>query len=212
MKKISTTKERMLYYIDFKGINKSEFYRETGISNGVLDKKSGINSATIEKFISKYPEVNELWLISGKEPMMKSHTLKTIDGVVGIPLVSMEAAAGFGNSNFTIKEEDVQSRYVVPDFNDIDFMLRIKGSSMYPKYNSGDVVACRIINEHSFIQWNKPYIVATKEQGMICKRLLASTKKNHLLAVSDNKEYPPFDIPQSEITGIALIIGVIRFE
>ena len=139
MKKISTTKERMLYYIDFKGINKSEFYRETGISNGVLDKKSGINSATIEKFISKYPEVNELWLISGKEPMMKSHTLKTIDGVVGIPLVSMEAAAGFGNSNFTIKEEDVQSRYVVPDFNDIDFMLRIKGSSMYPKYNSGDV-------------------------------------------------------------------------
>lgn len=83
---------------------------------------------------------------------------------------------------------------------------------MYPKYSSGDVVACRIIRESNFIQWNKTYVVATKEQGMLCKRLKPSDKESHILAVSDNQEYPPFDIPQAEITGIALIVGVIRLE
>lgn len=212
MKKISTLKERILYFIDFKGISKNKFYQETGISNGVLDKKSGVTSTTIEKFISTYPEVNEIWLINGQEPMMKSHVIKRVDNIILIPLVSTEVAAGFGNENFAIKEEDIQARYVVPDFNGIDFMIRVKGSSMYPKYSSGDVIACRILKERNFIQWNKTYVVATKEQGMICKRLLPSKKKDFIQVVSDNKDYPPFDIPEKEITGIALIVGVIRLE
>jgi len=135
-----------------------------------------------------------------------------INSTSEIPLVSQEVAAGFGNENFAIKEEDIQARYVVPDFNGIDFMIRVKGSSMYPKYSSGDVIACRILKERNFIQWNKTYVVATKEQGMICKRLLPSKKKDFIQVVSDNKDYPPFDIPEKEITGIALIVGVIRLE
>ena len=30
-----------------------------------------------------------------------------------------------------------------------------------------------------------------------------------LKAVSDNKEYPPFNIPLEEITGIALVVGSV---
>ena len=132
--------------------------------------------------------------------------------VAGTPLISFEVAAGFCNGSSLIKEEDVQARYVVPDFNSIDFMIRVKGSSMYPKYSSGDVIACRIIKEMKFIQWNKTYVIATRYQGLLCKRLRQSEKKNHILAVSDNKEYPPFEIPVSEIGGYALIVGVIRLE
>jgi repressor LexA len=128
------------------------------------------------------------------------------------PLFSHDAVAGFGNDKFLIRDEDIMARYVIPDFVNIQFMIKVKGSSMYPKYSSGDIVACRIIKESTFIQWNKPYIVATKEQGILCKRLMPSEKENHIKAVSDNKEYPPFDIPQSEITGIALIVGTIRLE
>lgn len=130
----------------------------------------------------------------------------------GAPLVSQDAMAGFGNAEFSIKEEDIQGKYIVPDFNGIDFMIRVKGSSMYPKYSSGDIVACRIIQESAFIQWNKTYVIATREQGILCKRLRKSEMADHLLAVSDNKDYPPFDIPRVEITGIALIIGTIRLE
>lgn len=133
-------------------------------------------------------------------------------GSIGIPLVSVEAIAGFNSVEFSIAKDDVQARYVVPDFKDVDFMIPLRGSSMYPKYSAGDIVACRIIRESSFIQWNKTYIVATKEQGILCKRLRKSEKQGCYLAVSDNKEYDPFDLPIKEIIGIALIVGVIRLE
>jgi phage repressor protein C with HTH and peptisase S24 domain len=129
-----------------------------------------------------------------------------------IPLVGWEAVAGFGNARFAIEKEDVQAEYIVPDFKDVDFMIPLRGSSMYPKYNAGDIVACRIIRESQFIQWNKTYIIATIEQGILCKRLKPSTKPDCYLAISDNKEYDPFDIPINEVTGIALIVGVIRLE
>lgn len=130
----------------------------------------------------------------------------------GIPLVSQEAAAGFGSENFAITEQDIKDRYVIPDFNGIDFMIRVKGSSMYPKYSSGDIIACRKLTDRNFIQWNKPHLVATRDQGILVKRLKRSEKVGFLLAVSDNKDYDPFDIPENEITGIAIVVGVIRLE
>lgn len=131
-----------------------------------------------------------------------------------IPLVSEQAVAGFGNVNFSISEQDVKDYYVIPKFKylKVDFMIEIHGSSMYPKYNSGDIVACSILRDRKFLQWNKCHIIASREQGILCKRLRMSEKKNHLLAVSDNKNYPPFDIPEEDIAGIALVVGVIRLE
>ena len=131
----------------------------------------------------------------------------------GVPLVYEFAVAGFGNSDFCIKEQDVKDYYVIPKFQytHIDFMIEVHGSSMVPKYNSGDVIACCILRERNFIQWNKSHVIATREQGVLLKRLLPGNSE-HITAISDNKEYPPFDIPMSEITGIALVVGVIRLE
>ncbi|MBR3565313.1 MAG: hypothetical protein IKN91_03160 [Paludibacteraceae bacterium] len=131
-----------------------------------------------------------------------------------IPLVTPTAVAGFGNDTFAIQEADVKEYYIVPKFryNRVDFMIEISGSSMYPKYSSGDVVACTILHDSSFIQWNKCHVIATREQGLLCKRLMQSDTADALRLVSDNPNYPPFDVPKSEITGIALVIGVIRLE
>lgn len=131
----------------------------------------------------------------------------------GIPLVDVTAIGGFGNSKFSISERDVKDYYVIPKFKHkkVDFMIEVEGSSMYPKYNSGDVVACRIIDEESFIQWNKTHVVATKGQGIIIKRIKKGINGS-LLMVSDNKDYDPFPVPTEEIDGIALVVGVIRLE
>ena len=65
-------KERILQFIDYKGFSKSKFYRETGLSNGILDKKSGLTLDSIEKIYSKYPEINIEWLLTGKGEMLKT--------------------------------------------------------------------------------------------------------------------------------------------
>lgn len=240
MTNFSTQKERILQFIDYKGISKNKFYIETGISNGVLDKKSGLSMDTVEKFYSKYPEINPEWLLTGKGEMIKPNIKETSSNEMrnkmrnfseetkskkkllnlnepstdykGIPLIPIEAMAGFGSGNVQVMDYDTKS-YVVPEFTElnVDFMLRVKGSSMYPKYNSGDLVACKKLSLNDiFFQWNKVYVLDT-DQGALIKRIKKG-REDHLMIVSDNPSYDPYELHLSQIHAIALVVGVIRLE
>lgn len=217
MKNFSTQKDRILQFIDYKEISKNKFYIETGISNGILDKKSGLSMDTVEKFYSTYPEINPEWLLTGEGEMLKSITPEEMNlkpMADALPLVMPTAIGGYGNSAFNFTDRDVKEYYVIPKFKhkQVDFMIEVEGSSMYPKYNSGDVVACRIIKDSKFIQWNKAHVVATREQGIIIKRIKPSDNKDTLLMVSDNQSYDPFEVPKEEIEGLAIVVGVVRLE
>ncbi|SES88468.1 helix-turn-helix transcriptional regulator [Prevotella sp. kh1p2] len=131
-----------------------------------------------------------------------------------IPFVSTQVAAGFGSPDFAISKKDIKDYYIIPKWRrqHVDFIIEVTGDSMQPKYYPGEVIGCSILYESRFIQWNKPHVIATREQGLLIKRLMPSNKKNCLTAVSDNKDYPPFDIPQEEITGIAIVVGYVGLE
>jgi len=179
--------------------------------SAVFSGKINASDTMLQGMCATY-SINREWLFSGNGEMFKSNAANWIAGVPLAPLVSQEAAAGFGSENFSIEVKDIQAQYLVPDFHGIDFMIRVKGNSMYPKYSSGDVVACRVLKDSKFIEWNKPHLIATTEHGLIVKRLRKGDDKDSLKAVSDNKDYEPFDIPVNEIDGIAIIVGVIRLE
>lgn len=129
----------------------------------------------------------------------------------GIPLIPIEAMAGALTSDQTVLEYECE-RYVVPMFKGADFLIPVKGSSMYPKYSSGDIVACqRVSMSDLFFQWNKVYVIDTN-QGALIKRIKPGSDKDHVLIVSDNEKYDPFELPFSAIHAVALVIGVIRLE
>jgi len=156
--------------------------------------------------------------------MTTSHSCSTSSGVTvertasiatqpgeGIPLIPIEAMAGALTSEQTVLEYECE-RYVVPMFKGADFLIPVKGSSMYPKYSSGDIVACqRVSMSDLFFQWNKVYVIDTN-QGALIKRIKPGSDKDHVLIVSDNEKYDPFELPFSAIHAVALVIGVIRLE
>lgn len=212
-----------------------------GTVNKAINANGDLKGSVLNRIVDIFPQYCAGWLLTGKGNMyvnsdknsystenvniapnpivndskialLNAEKEKVISIRNGIPLVSTEAVAGFGNMDFAIREQDIQGFYKVPDFVNINFMIRVKGSSMYPKYNSGDVVACRIIRDSHFIQWNKVHVIATTEQGILIKRLKKGETSDSLLVVSDNKDYDPFEIPKIEITGLALVVGVIRLE
>lgn len=72
--KITNIKERILYYIDYKGITKDHFFSELseiayGSFKGV-SKKSALNSNAIAEIVTKYPDLSLTWLITGKGEML----------------------------------------------------------------------------------------------------------------------------------------------
>lgn len=207
---------RIVNYLDYKGITKYRFYKDLGFGNGLLNKDGNIGSDKCEKILSYYIDINPEWLLTGKGNMLRDDNppvaaaIEARQSVTALPLIPITAFAGFGSQAF--QDLQVEHYYEVPEFKQADFLMRIKGNSMYPKYSSGDIVACAIIEETLFFQWNKIYAIYTKSQGVLVKRVKPSKIKDHIMLVSDNTQYDPFDVPVADITRLALIIGVIRVE
>lgn len=129
----------------------------------------------------------------------------------GIPLLPISAMAGALSGDVSVLEYECE-RYIVPAFQGADFLIQVKGSSMYPKYSSGDIVACkRVAADNLFFQWNKVYVLDT-DQGPLIKRVKRGVSDDTILIVSDNTAYDPFELRHDQIRGVALVIGVIRLE
>lgn len=169
--------------------------------------------------------INSNWLLTGEGKMLRneeSPPSEPIDGAIplahpanspgeGIPLIPISAMAGAFTGEHTVLEYECE-RFVVPTFKGAEFLISVKGSSMYPKYNSGDIVACkRLSMSDIFFQWNKVYVLDTDQEPLI-KRVKPGSDKEHVLIVSDNERYEPFELPLDRIYHVALVIGVIRLE
>ena len=141
------------------------------------------------------------WLLAGEGDMLKSDVPTAIPDSSGIPLYRTEAAAGFGNENFNITEKDIEAA---------SFMLHVRGDSMTPTYNNGDVIAVQVVRDNRNIQWGKPHLVSSKTDGLLIKRIYDDD--GDIIAVSDNATYRPIHIRKDDITGIAIVKGFVRFE
>lgn len=129
----------------------------------------------------------------------------------GIPLIPLSAMAGAFTSDIPVMEYECE-RYVIPAFKGADFLILVKGDSMQPTYHSGDLVACQKIPlSDIFFQWNKTYVLDT-DQGPLIKRVRQATTADHVLLVSDNADYAPFELPVSALHAVALVRGIVRLE
>lgn len=195
----------------------------------VVGARKGKPSFDVLYKICANANISEEWLLSGKGNMKKyaqnaskkgkkREAIPAIDGLPSdikpIPLVTERAAAGFGNECFAIQKSDVKDYYIIPKFRfcQVDFMIEVSGLSMYPHFKSGDVIACTILHDAKYIQWNRCHVIATREQGILVKRIMPSEQEGCFKIVSDNKDFPPFDLPTEEITGLALVVGCVSLE
>ncbi len=73
-KKIATLKQRLVQFLEYKGISKSNFYKKTGLKRGILDNDklhTGLNDKSIAIIIANFPEINPIWLLTGEGEMLK---------------------------------------------------------------------------------------------------------------------------------------------
>ena len=207
--------------------NKAQFASRLGITPQGLSTWIKRNTFDAELIFSKCEGLSAQWLLTGEGDLFANNQQTKIENYLekdgknvaqrtknpkeGIPLIPFSAMAGALKGEQTVLEYECE-RYVVPAFTGADFLMPVKGDSMSPTYLSGDIVACqRVPMSDLFFQWNKPYVLDTK-QGAIIKRIKPGSNKDNVLIVSDNPQYDPFELTYSEIYAVALVIGIIRLE
>lgn len=224
MKKNTEFSERFAQMLNYLGVNKNEFAEtlKYNRSQTIYDIANGKCLPSFDFFVrffdSEYSEkVNLDWLLKGEGAIDLSYR-EAINNTFSnlskqIPLIPIEAIAGKAGGELTILESDIEQRYVIPEFHKADFLIRVKGNSMYPKYSAGDILACIRVGKEkwSYLKWNTAFVLDT-DIGVMVKRILKSTNKKEWILRSDNKEYQDIEIPITSIYGISMVMGVIRFE
>lgn len=215
--------DRLYQYIESKGFKPTSFEKNIGLSSGYLSiqrkRSADLGESILNKVLDNCHDINPVWLVSGKGEMNIDGTndichhvneKQATYNIKGIPLIPISALAGIFNGSLDILEYECE-RFVIPAFKGADFLISVKGSSMEPKYSSGDIVACKKLPLDTFFQWNKVYVIDT-DQGPLIKKVKKCSDSDRVLIVSENPEFEPFELSKSVIYHIALVLGVIRLE
>ena len=230
MDKKITIKERILTFIESEGIKKNVFFQETGIQASNFKGKNILSqpgSDMLVKILSIYPKLSAEWLMTGRGNMLSSDNSDNAvrqtpepaakrvmdDGKEGIPLIPLDAVAGFPATDSSFAYMENCERYIIPEFQDkgADFIIRVSGDSMIPLYYSGDLIACHKIHDIRFFQWGTVYVLETS-QGVLVKRVMETIEHDDcILCASENDTvHRPFLLPKDDIRSMSTIVGLIR--
>ncbi len=208
--------------------NKAQFAKLLGVSAQTISAWIARNTFDAELIYAKCRYVDSSWLLTGEGAMLQEtennnaptskHTVEIAHQVPhgsseGIPLIPLDAVAGFpAESSGGVRLEDCE-RYVIPEFENkgANFLIRVSGDSMVPLYYSGDLLACRKITDIRFFQWGTIYVLETS-QGVIVKRVQESLDHaDSILCVSENSSvHHPFLLPRDDIRSLSTIVGLVR--
>ncbi|HPW66062.1 MAG TPA: S24 family peptidase [Salinivirgaceae bacterium] len=212
--------ERIRKIIENEQISVRAFEQKIKASNGLIRKaianNTDIQSKWVTNIVENYPQYSADWLLTGSGSMLKDtesvpRAVKSDSNKEGIPLIPISAMAGFFTGEVNIMEYECE-RYIIPVFRDAEFLIQVKGMSMYPKYTAGDIVACKRLSlQDIFFQWNMVYVLDTA-QGALIKRVRKGKDTEHILLVSENEAFEPIELCLEQINAVALVVGVIRLE
>ena len=79
--------------------------------------------------------------------------------------------------------------------------FEINGDSMLPM-ESGSIVVCSYIEKLANIKNEKTYVVISKQDGLVYKRIRNNKKEKTLSLISDNQAYLPYEIPYQDIAEV----------
>jgi len=122
-----------------------------------------------------------------------------MSGRQNIELVSTRAAAGYVESFQDPEFISDLPKMNIPQLSGGHYRaFEIEGESMLPVL-SGSVVICNYVERIHDIKDRATYIIASKNDGVVYKRVVKDDANQALTMISDNNTYAPYTLPYSEV-------------
>lgn len=217
--------------------SKAEFARQMGESSQTVSNwvSRGAGKTVLNKILSKFPEVNTNWLLTGDGVMLnpdreeptdkeeeepKTEEEDKPDGSIiedepkvsftaGVPYYNVDFIGGF---DLVMNDQTINPEYLIDfkKYNDAMCWCNVTGHSMEPEINNGDMIALKEVKSwRDYLPFGEVYGIVTDEHRTI-KRVTSSLKgENYLRLIPTNKseEYQPQDIPTRLIIAVYKVLG-----
>lgn len=206
-------KERIMRYLDNKGMSPTKAEQMLGWSKGAFIKAKSISADKAGEFLLLFADLSAEWLLRGKGAMLKSD--KTPQSTERTPITGNaikyypSVNGSMGGIEFLDNPDEFYTDIVLPGFSECKFAVNAFGDSMYPVIKSGQIVIMMQWTER-FIDWGHIYMVVTKSGYRAIKYLKPSANEGRITCESESKESnPSFEIDIEDIHRLYLVKGWI---
>lgn len=219
---MDTITDRIKELMNALGLNTTSFAKEIGVSwTSVNNYTKGRvpDGRTLISIQQKFG-VNINWLLSGKGKMLLSnnHTVNepgafytpkviTVDstGSENVLMVPHYAQAGYLDGYSDPEFLENLPSFRLPKLNNGTFrMFEVRGHSMIPTLHDGSIAVGEWVEDFASIQDDQIYILVTKDDGIVIKRVLNRINKyGNLYLKSDNRaEFPSYTVQPVDVVEI----------
>ena len=218
----SPIKQNILLYLENKGVTPYEFYKESGVTRGILQQNNGISEDNIARFLAYAPDVNIEWLLTSKGSMIKdgstdiqisndtttsSMPTTSMNPGIGTPYYDVDFIGGF-DEVFNSQGNIPATNIVIRGFEKASLWCNVTGHSMEPKINHGDIIALHQCTLND-IQYGEIYAVVLDTIRTI-KILRRSPNPDKLRFIPINtNDYDEQEFDKSRIINVFEVIGSI---
>lgn len=190
------------------GYTQAEFADKIGVTRGYIQQlvsKVYLTDDVIDKMCTALGvDKSDFEVIS----VVSEENVQYIKKPTGVPYYDVDAAAS-NVETFDDKPESVTAYITIPSFQDCNFYVNIFGHSMYPKYCSGEIIACKKIEHHSYLPFGEAFLITLTDGNRYVKYIRKSSDKSKWQLVSENDKYDPFEVPIDMVQSVYIIKGKI---
>jgi len=185
--------------------------------NGMVNGRSSVGKKVAARLQELYG-VSSGWLLTGEGTMYAHSANNETEVVSEVPVVTMEPTKGrpYYNVDFRLgfdimtNDQTTNPDYMIdfPPYNDVDCWVNAHGDSMAPTISSGDIVALKHIEDHSYLINGEIYAIVTTNGLRTIKRIRDNGETFTLIA--DNHEVGEQIIPKQLVTHVYHVRGTIK--
>lgn len=208
-----TVKQRLVEYINYRGISARQFSITIGASAGYVNSISkSIQPDKLSRISVEFPDLNTGWLLTGEGEMLKGE-VSPAKTEKKVPFYDLDVTASITES-FNDISETPQYYIDYPPLADCTAAFPVYGESMEPDFFAGEVVLVKEIKNVDSMLWGEPYLVITNAN---CDNLrtiknvyLSDDRKKFILRATNPRFKGDTFVPLEDVLKIFLVKGKIN--